>query len=75
MSKYGVFSGPFFPVFNPNTGIYRPEETSYFCTFHTVTGIQRKKKYINYHISNHRIIKQLKQGRLTDLHVTYISWI
>ena len=24
MSKYGVFSGPYFPAFSPNTGKYRP---------------------------------------------------
>ena len=33
MSKYGVFSGPYFPVFNPNTGTYRPENTPYLDTF------------------------------------------
>ena len=29
MSKYGVFSGPYFPVFGLNTGKYGPEETPY----------------------------------------------
>ena len=27
MSKYGVFSGPYFPVFGLNTGKYGPEKT------------------------------------------------
>ena len=36
VSKYGVFSGPYFPVFSPNTGKYRPEKTPYLDTFHTV---------------------------------------
>ena len=36
MSKYGVISGPYFPVFNPNTGKYRPEITPYLDTFHVV---------------------------------------
>ena len=27
MSKYGVFSGPYFPVFGMNTGKYGPEKT------------------------------------------------
>ena len=36
MSKYGVFSGPCFPVFSPNTGKYRPEETPYLDTFHAM---------------------------------------
>ena len=35
MSKYGVFAGPYFPVFGLNTGKYGPEKISYleiFCT-------------------------------------------
>ena len=35
-SKYGVFSGPYFPVFNPNTGQYGPEITPYLDTFQAV---------------------------------------
>ena len=36
MSKYGVFSGPYFPAFSPNVGKYGPEKTLYLDTFHTV---------------------------------------
>ena len=36
MSKYGVISGPYFPVFNPNTGKYGPEITPYLDNFHAV---------------------------------------
>ena len=36
VSKYGVISGPYFPVFNPNTGKYRPEITPYPDAFHAV---------------------------------------
>ena len=49
MSKYGVFSGLYFPhsdwmwsdtpylsVFSPNAGKYGPEKTSYLDTFHAV---------------------------------------
>ena len=36
MSKCGDFSGPYFPVFSPNTGKYRPEKTPYLDTFHAV---------------------------------------
>ena len=39
MRKYGVFSGPFFPVFGPNAGKYEPEKTPYLHTFHAVTII------------------------------------
>ena len=36
LSKYGVISGPYFPVFSPNTGKYGPEITPYLDTFHAV---------------------------------------
>ena len=36
VSKQGVFSGPYFPVFSPNTGKYGPEETLYLDSFHAV---------------------------------------
>ena len=35
VSKYGVFSGPYFPVFSPNGGKYGPEKTPYLDTSHT----------------------------------------
>ena len=36
LSKYGVFSGPYFPAFGLNTGKYGPEKTRYLDTFHAV---------------------------------------
>ena len=36
LSKYGVTSGPYFPVFGLNTGKYGPEITPYLETFHAV---------------------------------------
>ena len=36
MSKYGVFSSPYFPVFSPNAGNYGTEKTPYLNTFHAV---------------------------------------
>ena len=39
VSKYGVFSGPYFPVFSPNTAKYGPEKTPDFDTFHSVLVI------------------------------------
>ena len=48
MSKYGDFSGPYFPafglnteryeVFNRNAGKHGPEITPYMDTFHAVLG-------------------------------------
>ena len=34
MSKYGVFSDPYFSVFSPNTGKYGPEKTPSLDPFH-----------------------------------------
>ena len=42
VSKYGVISGPYFPVFSPNTGKYGPEITPYLDTFHVVNSINSK---------------------------------
>ena len=39
ISKYGVFSVPYFPVFSPNKGKYGPEKTQYLDTFHSVSRI------------------------------------
>ena len=36
VSKYGVFSGPHFPVFGLDTGKYGPEKPPYMDTFHAV---------------------------------------
>ena len=36
VSKYGVFSSPYFPAFGLNTGKYGPEKTPYLDTFHAV---------------------------------------
>ena len=36
MSKYGVFSGLYFPIFGLNTGKYGPEKTPYLGSFHAM---------------------------------------
>ena len=36
MSKYGVFSAPYFPVFGLNKGKYGREKTPYLDNFHVV---------------------------------------
>ena len=57
VSKYGVISDPYFPVFvlnteNPNTGKYRPEITPYLDTFDVVIVIKMEhykiSKLLNY---------------------------
>ena len=42
MSKYVVISGPYFPVFSPNTGKYGPDKTSYLGTFYAVKVLKSK---------------------------------
>ena len=39
VSKYGIFSGPYFPVFSPNTAKYGPEKTPNLDTFHSALVI------------------------------------
>ena len=36
VSKHGIFSGPYFPVFGLNTRKYEPVKTSNLDTFHAV---------------------------------------
>ena len=55
MSKYGVFSGPYFPafglnterysVFSPDAGKYRPEKTPYLDPFHAVNYSQSNNPF------------------------------
>ena len=50
MSKYGVISGPSFPVFGLNTGKYGPEITPYLNTFHVVINAVKLFKLYAYDI-------------------------
>ena len=44
VSKCGVFSGPYFPVFIPNTEKYGPGKTPYLDTFHAVGKLHPRKR-------------------------------
>ena len=46
MSKYGVFSGPYFPVFSPNTGKYGPEKNHAVAFFEKTVKDFWKKMFI-----------------------------
>ena len=46
LSKYEVFSGPFFPVFGLNTGKYGLEKSSYLDTFHAVSFSQKPREIL-----------------------------
>ena len=49
MSKYGVFSGPYFPVFGLNTGKYGLEKNSVFGHF------WHSQYYVNATFKSHKI--------------------
>ena len=51
MSKDGVVSGPYFPVFGLNTGKYELEITPYLDTFHAV-NISKKAPITSKLLSN-----------------------
>ena len=40
VSKYEFISGPYFPIFSPNTAKYGPEITPYLDTFHVGYSIK-----------------------------------
>ena len=46
MSRYGVFSGPYFPVFIPNIGKYGPEKAPYLKDEDPITVDTVKDKYL-----------------------------
>ena len=77
MSKYGVLSGPYFPVFGLNTeiffvnlciqseyGKYGPEKTLYLDNFHTVTALAIDNFFANSIVNN-------KAQRGTDVSIHF----
>ena len=46
VSNYGVISGPYFPLFGPNTGKYGPEITPYLDTILAVIALQFEQKHV-----------------------------
>ena len=46
------FSGPYFPIFELNTGIYGPEKTLHVDTFYTVTNTFCLTYLVNFHLEN-----------------------
>ena len=58
VSKYRVFSGPYFPVVSPNTRKYGPEKTPYLDPFHPVSFIVRNFSNIEIEINENLNINQ-----------------
>ena len=71
VSKYGVISGPYFPVFRLNTGKYGPEVTSYLGTFnaviicHTFESVQ--------HFVQHVVGEQKNEISLVEAKWNFVS--
>ena len=83
VSKYGVFSGPYFPVFGLNTetyskwGKYGPEKFSYLDTFHAVWYIQNRISLFLWTLSvvkkHFTLISNIKKTRSTERGLNYDS--
>ena len=61
MTKYGVISGPYFPVFGLNTRKYGPELTLYLDTLHRVQR-QPSVGFLNKRCSENIIEITLRRG-------------
>ena len=57
MSKYGVISGPYFPVLGLKTGKYGPEKTPYLDTFHAVYVLGIVSKFLFHFKTSLSVIK------------------
>ena len=83
VSKYGVFSGPYFPVFRLITetyskwGKYRPEKFPYLDTFHAVWYIQNHISLFLWTLSvvnkHFTLISNIKKTRSTERGLNYDS--
>ena len=78
MSKYGVFSGPYFAVFGLNTGKYEPEKTPYLDTFHAVVLWSRSLLLEKLHVLTPILLKKesttdIFKERLQNFWTDYFS--
>ena len=82
VSKYGVISGPYFPVFGLNTGKYGPEITPYLDTFHAVrqVGFHRGgvTSLINYFLKTYLELSQKSKmthfAKIALLTMLWLPW-
>ena len=58
MSKSGVFSGRYFPVFGLNTGKYGPEKTIELITINELYFKKRDTSHLIFHLY-YRVIRDL----------------
>ena len=66
MSRYGVISGPYFPVFGLNAGKYGLEITPYLDTFYALKLVSSSLKYIEAktHLENVTFVTSMSHKRL-----------
>ena len=70
MSKYGVFSGPYFPVFRLNTGKHGPGKIPYLDTFHAMLMVMKYYKTFFFWMSKVWKFQNLKEKVLKS---TFLS--
>ena len=70
MSKYGAFSGPYFPVFRLNTGKHGPGKIPYLDTFHAMLMVMKYYKTFFFWMSKVWKFQNLKEKVLKS---TFLS--
>ena len=56
VSKYGVFSGPFFPVLGLNTGKYRLEKNPYLDILQAMWNLWKSDIFLYYTIHLQKVV-------------------
>ena len=73
MSKYGVISGPYFPVFIPNIRKYGPEITPYLDTFYAVWVFSNSKIDVEWCFQEYKNKSTWKYILMLDIVIKYVT--
>ena len=76
MSKYGVFSGLYFPEFGlmrENVGKYSPEKTPYLDIFHGVSDIVNGSDNAKYLRERYAVLKQVLEHFIKRFFKEYVN--
>ena len=74
VSKYGVFPGPYFSVFSPNTEKYSSEKAPYLDTFHAANILWNSSLHIGilHHFVEFILANHHKQQHFAEF--TFANW-